>query len=64
MKVKVTTRHFFHFEYDAGLLTKQIWKLNGNKRRKLKANIAKRGYKHPFNCCFIFRSKVFYRSTP
>ena len=42
MKVKVTTRHFFRFECDAGLLAKQICKLNGNKRRKRKANVAKR----------------------
>ena len=64
MKVKVTSRHFFRFECDAGLLAKQICKLNGNKRRKRKANVAKRGYKHPFYYCFIFSVVSFYRITP
>ena len=64
MKVRVTTRHVFRFECDAGLLAKQICKLNGNKRRKRKANVAKRGYKHPFYYCFIFSVVSFYRITP
>ena len=59
MKVIVTTALFPLFpiaerKIQYSLL---ISKLNGNKQRKPKTNVAKRGYKHPFYCCFIFSSE-------
>ena len=40
MKVRVTTGHVFRFECDAGLLAKQICKLNGNNNSAVKAGNA------------------------
>ena len=52
--MKVITR----VEYDVGLLAKQVCKLNVNKRRKPKANVAKPETKTPSIVALCFRPKV------